>query len=208
VKGVKIKMENKIKYSFNTGDKIKVIQGGLFADILKGVTGVITDEMNNNGIMGITNGFNLEIIKPESFKGQIWRLSCYGEFELIETTNFEGCERLQYRDTKRYKTIIKDGFIEFQKNDYIEENEWFKNNDVTVESAREIFVCIKDCIYKLGSKVEIMRKVKDFIIVTDGKNINPFRQTEFEEYFTDCIDVNKVNFKLVDTRQIKVMKEI
>jgi hypothetical protein len=53
-----------------------------------------------------------------------------------------------------------------------------------------------------------MRRVNDFIIVSDGKNINPFRENEFEEYFTDCIDVNKIEFKMVDTKQIKVVKEI
>jgi hypothetical protein len=53
-----------------------------------------------------------------------------------------------------------------------------------------------------------LRKVKDFIIVTDSKNINPFRENEFEECFIEYIDVNKINFKLVDTKQIKVMKEI
>lgn len=206
-------MSNEIKYSFNTGDKIKVVQGGLFTEILKGATGIITDELNNNGMMNITNGFNLEIVEPESFKGQIWRLSCYGMFELIETTNFsDGCERLQYKDSKKYKTIVKDGFITFKKNDdYIEEdskNEWFKNNVVTIEPVREVYICVKDCIYEIGSKVEIIRRVNDFIIVTDGKSVNPFRKNEFEEYFTEYIDVNKVNFKMVDIKQIKVMKNL
>lgn len=223
-------MSNEIKYSFNIGDKVKVIQSSLFTGILKGATGIITDELNNNGMMSITNGFNLKIIEPASFKGEIWRLSCFGEFELIETTNFEGCERLQYKDSKKYKTIVKNGFIEFRKiDDYIEfengskikciggitdnirskrGNEWFKNNVITIESARESYVCVKDCIYKAGSKIEIMRKVKDFIIVTDGKNINPFRESEFEEYFAEYIDVNKISFKMVDTKQIKVIKSL
>jgi hypothetical protein len=128
-------MSNKIKYSFNIGDKVKVLQSGLFTEILKGSTGIITDELNNNGMMSITNGFNLEIIEPEDFKGQIWRLSCYGMFELIETTNFsDGCERLQYKDSKKYKTIVKDGFITFKKNDdYIEKIDWIKKHDEEYE---------------------------------------------------------------------------
>jgi hypothetical protein len=161
-------MENKIKYSFNTGDKIKIIQGGLFTEILRNAIGIITNELNNNGMMSITNGFNLEIIEPVSFKGQIWRLSCYGEFELLETTNFKGCERLQYRDTKKYKTIIKDGYITFKKknDDYIigvdwakkhdgeyddfeseiknkYKNKWFKDNVVTVEQLEKYLYVLK-----------------------------------------------------------------
>jgi hypothetical protein len=51
-----------------------------------------------------------------------------------------------------------------------------------------------------------LRKVKDFVIVTDGKSINPFRENEFEECFTEYIDVNKISFKMADTQQIKVIK--
>jgi hypothetical protein len=223
-------MNDKIKYYFNIGDKLRIIDGGgFYADILNGAVGYIINETSSRKKMiNVTKEFALRIIEPESLKGQIWILDKSEKFELLGTlTPID----VNLENNEKYKIIIKDEFIITEKkNDYIEfkngskiecigginenisliskrGNEWFKNNVVTVEPVREVYVCVKNCIYKVGSKVEIMRRVNDFIIVTDGNSINPFRESEFEECFTECIDINKVEFKMVDTKQIKVIKE-
>jgi hypothetical protein len=95
-----------------------------------------------------------------------------------------------------HRTIIKDRMVQFEKRDCVEgginslisENHEIKEND-------NKFICIKDCIYRKGTIVEVVDRLKEYIIVSDNKNKNVFTYKEFKEYFTEYIDINKYEFK-------------
>lgn len=177
-----------IEYTFNIGDKLKAINS------LVGETiGIITNKPSTRVIMTHGECINLEVIKSEAYEtGDIIKVSCYAEFELLETVD----KYIDISTGSKHKTMIKNKMIIFKKNNEVEGaiNDLKSYEEPEKVNANKL-MCKKDCIYPKGTIVDIINKFEKYVIVTDYKNKNVFTYEEIEEYFTEYIDLNKIKFK-------------
>lgn len=208
----------KIPYTFNVGDKLKVINS------LVGETiGIITNKPLTRITIPSGECISLEVIKSEAYEtGDIIRVYCLNDFELLE---MEGAITDIFSEkSRKSKIIIKNKMITFVDNEnYIK----FENgssitsiNGTGVRGSRANYytelsdkdnieetnikqlICKKEFIYHKGIIVDIIGEFDKYILVTDGKTKNPFTYEEIEEYFVDYIDISKTIFKVIDNGYI------